>query len=181
MAMEQRVFYLHEDEWAMITILPAENLSRSKGIAQEANEFSKAHFDGFGWTNIYVIPEEKYPLSERQIPFSELSNLLSPFLAPADIVQTGYSSYRETVKYGFAYISLDDRFSGFYGEQKDGIALYLHLLPGGSRNAEKNIPFVNVLSMLGSKYNLILADWWLHKIVDLRDSDDVMDYFGISL
>jgi hypothetical protein len=174
--MDKRIFYLHEDEWGMITIIPAENLVRSKEIAQEAEEFGKAHFDGFGWTDMYVIPEEKYPLSTRQIPFYELYDLLSELLVPADIVQTGYSSYRESLKYGFAFGEPDGELGAFYREQKDDLVITLHCIPCGTQDVEKVEAFTKILTTHGTRYNLILADWWRKRIINLQDRYEVTHY-----
>jgi hypothetical protein len=50
--MAEKSFYLHEDEWAMINIITAENLRRTKEIADEAQTFGEEHFDGHCWTEM---------------------------------------------------------------------------------------------------------------------------------
>lgn len=85
-------FYLHEDDWGMVNLMPRENLERAREVAQEAEEFGREHFDGVGWTDIYVVPEEKHPIEERRIPLDELRELVGDVLIEAEKVQSGYSS-----------------------------------------------------------------------------------------
>ncbi len=102
--MTEVSFYLHEDEWGMISIMPAENLSHSRATAAEAREFGEKHFDGSGWTDIYVLPEEPYPIYARRILLSELQEMFAGFLSPAGRVESGYSSHREAVTGAFALV-----------------------------------------------------------------------------
>ena len=69
-------FYLHEDEWAMIDLLPRENFADLLRTAEEAKTFGEEHFDGFGWTAMYVIPKPTHPLVEKGLPLHELKMLL---------------------------------------------------------------------------------------------------------
>jgi hypothetical protein len=175
--MDKRVFYLHEDEWGMVQILPSENFTRTVEIAQEANNFGQEHFDGFGWTDMYVIPEEKHPISIRKIPFVELSNLVGNVLSPADIVQSGYSSYRETLKNCFAFGESNSEAGLFYGSQKDGIVVALNFFPCEPGNSGMVAVLTDILVTLGEKYDLILADWWIDAVVRLQSREAVSSYF----
>lgn len=85
--MTENIFYLHEDEWAMINVMPAENLSRTKEITKDAQDFGEAHFDGRGWTEIYLIPEVISNFQEvRKWDF--YSVLLQPSSTSADELKT---------------------------------------------------------------------------------------------
>ena len=96
-------FSLHEDDWGMITLLPAENRARTAATAQEAEAFGAAHFDGTSWSAVYVLPEPEHPISERHIPFDELAALVGEGLVPAAAVLSGYSSQREECERCYAF------------------------------------------------------------------------------
>ena len=57
----------------MVDIMPIENRAEAAQIADKAEEFGKEHFDGFGYTDLFVIPEPKQPLALRQIPLDFIS------------------------------------------------------------------------------------------------------------
>lgn len=176
--MQQRVFYLHEDEWAMIDLLPVENLAEVRQMAREAQIFGEEHFDGFGWTDMYVFPEPTYPLSLRVIPLNELKALLGERFHLADIVQSGYSSYTEVLADGFAFVEAEKADGAFYGLQKNGLVTALHLCPFNGSTSDVITLFVEILHTLGTKYDLVLADLWRHSIVDLRERNVVRAYLG---
>jgi hypothetical protein len=172
--MPENVFYLHEDEWGMVTLLPIENRAWALETAREAQEFGEAHFDGFGWTDIYVIPTEVHPLSERCLPFARLQTLLGDRLPLASKVQSGYSSHTEDLPGSFAFGEANLRTGAFYGSHDDGIVTTLHLLLPDSGNSEMTIFFADCLSALGMEYDLMLADWWSHEVLDLSDKASLL-------
>jgi hypothetical protein len=51
--MQLGALYVHEDEWAMIDLLPSENFGEILRIAGEAQTFGEEHFDGSSWTAAY--------------------------------------------------------------------------------------------------------------------------------
>jgi hypothetical protein len=71
MSQEQRVFYLHEDDWGMVGLVPHENLAFLHEERERLDAFSAAHFDGVAWTDIYVRSEEPSPITLRAIPYSQ--------------------------------------------------------------------------------------------------------------
>jgi len=170
------VFYLHEDDWGMVNLMPVENIARAKEVAQEAEEFGREHFDGVGWTDMYVIPEEKHPIEERRIRLDELRELVGGHLAEAEKVQSGYSSYVEDLPDTFAF---GEGYSGkgaFYGNSKEGLIVRLHLLLCDPEDEDGVQFFARVLGALGERYGLILADWWRDVVIDLGDRERVLAY-----
>jgi hypothetical protein len=169
-------FYLHEDEWGMITLLPAENRARTEATAQEAEAFSAAHFDGTSWDEIYMLPEPDHPISERQIPFDALAALAGEGLVPAAAVLSGYSSQREECERCYAFGAAYGGGGALYGYQADGIVMDLHVISPRSTNAAAVTFFGDLLRTLGQQYDLILVDWWQDRIVALRDPAAVAAY-----
>jgi hypothetical protein len=178
--MQQRVFYLHEDEWAMIDLLPAENVAEVQWTAHEAQAFGEQHCDGFGWTDMYILPRPTHPLSLRAIPLNELKAMLRERFLPADSVQSGYSSYRETLPDCFAFVEAEKADGAFYGDQENGLVTRLHLLPCIERNHARLTSFIDILHALGAKYDLVLVDWWNTQIIDLRERNRVVQYLEAS-
>jgi hypothetical protein len=179
--MDERVFYLHEDEWAMIDFLPAENYAESLRIAREAEAFGAEHFDGFGWTDMYVIPKPTVPLASRAIPLDALQTILTERFLPAERVQSGYSTYREDIPNGFAFIEAAQGDEAFYGNQEDGLVKTLHLLPFVGQDETAPTWLIDCLHTLGTTYDLVLADWWQDAIIDLRERDKVVQYLEAAL
>ena len=174
--MPESVFYLHEDEWGMVTLLPTENRTWALDTAREAREFGEAHFVGVGWTDIYVIPTEVLPLSGRRMLFAKLQILLGNRLPLASKVQSGYSSYREDLPGCFAFGEAYSGTGAFYGSQDDGALTSLHLILPDRGNREITALFADCLFALGVEYDLILADWWSHQVLDLSDKAAVLRY-----
>ena len=167
-------FYLHEDEWGMISIMPAENLSHSRATAAEAREFGEKHFNGSGWADIYVLPGEPYPISARRIPLSELREMFASLLNPVGHVETGYSSHREAVTGAFALVG--EPYGAIYGRHREGVITGLYVSRFAGEQVEGTEQFIKRVVTLGERYSLILADWWRHRIIDLRDEAAVTRY-----
>jgi hypothetical protein len=174
--VQQRVFYLHEDEWAMIDLLPSENFEEILRTARKAQTFGEEHFDGFGWTDMYVLPPPTHPLSLKAFPLNELQAMLRERFLPASIVQSGYSSYREALPNCFAFLEAEKADGAFYGVQENDLVTRLHLLPCNEGNRDSITCFIDILHTLGTKYDLVLADWWNNKIIDLRERNMVIQY-----
>ena len=65
-------FYLHEDEWGMVELLPVENMAGREVALEEGRQFGKDHSAGVGWTDVYMVPEAHHSIAERHIPLAEL-------------------------------------------------------------------------------------------------------------
>src|SRR5688572_17138548 len=152
----------------MVAVLPAENSARSLEIAQEADEFSRAHYDGFSWSDVYVIPTEEYRLADRRITLVELAELLGGRLPAASRVESGYSIHVEDLPSTFAFGEAYSGSGAFYGDAKGGMITTLYVIPPDRDDRARVAFFSQVLTVLGNKYNLILADCWHHHVLDLR-------------
>jgi hypothetical protein len=169
------VFFLHEDEWGMVDIMPIENRAEAAQIADKAEEFGKEHFDGFGFTGIFLIPEPKHQLASRQIPLDFIRTLVTPPLAEAIKVESGahpgealpeafrYTGPLKSVAFG------DDSLGALYGNHLEGASQHLHLIPPDVRDDTDRAFWLTRLITLGSTYRLMLSDWWITIPVDLAD------------
>lgn len=173
-------FYLHEDEWAMIDLLPSENFGELLRTAREAQTFGEEHFDGSSWTDIYVVPRPTYPLSLRALTFNELQSIMGERFHLAHSVQSEFISYSETPPGCFAFVEAEEADGAFYGEQENGLVTRLHLLPCNKESRDRRTCFTDILHAIGSKYDLVLADWWSNTIVDLQERNMIEQYLEAS-
>lgn len=170
------VFYLHEDDWGMVAMLPAENRARGEEVAREAAAFGEEHRAEVGWTDVYVVSEEEHPISERGIEVAELRGLVGGRLAEADDVTSGYATFKEVVGRGFAFGEAYGECGAFYGWAEGGVVMSLNLILPDGEDAGAVELFVEVLGGLGRKYGLIVADWWSDRMVGLEDEGVVREY-----
>jgi hypothetical protein len=176
------VFFLHEDEWGMVDIMPIENRAEAAQIADKAEEFGKEHFDGFGYTDIFVIAEPRQPLASRQIPLDFIRTLVTPRLAEATRVESGIHP-GEVLPEAFRYTGPlksfafgDDNLGALYGNHLEGVIDHLHLIPHEVRDDANRAFWQTTLTTLGSTYRLMLSDWWIKVSVDLADVAAVQEY-----
>jgi hypothetical protein len=174
---EHTVFYLHEDDWGMVDIVPIENLSFLHEERERMEAFAAEHFDGVGWTDIYVRSEEPFALSSRAMPYARLAELFGRLLPAAARVETGYSSYREPCASCFAFGKAYD--FALYGDAKGDIVTALSLsMVAPSIDAARKQELVAALGMLGREFRLALVDWQRSQIVDLAQQAAIEQYLG---
>lgn len=180
-------FYLHEDDWGMIDLLPAENAGWAEGVAQEAQRVARENFAGFApfggaqiptYHNVFVIPEEKHPISERGIRLDSLRALLAGGWPEAEQVESGYSSHVGEISGAFAFGAAHGDPGAFYGSHRDGIVTSLHIIRPSFDDAQALEAFEAALVQLGQQYNLVLADWWTDSVVDLGDTGGIRRYLA---
>jgi hypothetical protein len=178
-------FYLHEDDWGMISLLPAENAGWAEDTAREAERASDENFAGFvemgggqipTYNDVYVIPEEKHPIREGSIRLDDMRALLADTWPEAEKVTSGYSTYVEEVSNAFAFGAAYGPSGSFYGSHEDGIVIGLHITRPVSNDAQAVEAFAAALAHLGRQYDLMLADWWSHTTADLRDPAGIRKY-----
>lgn len=174
------VFFLHEDEWGMVDIMPIENRAEAAQIADKAEEFGKEHFDGFGFTDMFLIPEPKHPLASRQIPLDFIRTLVTPHLAEATEVESGIQPGEDLSYLGpapFSSFAFSDKNLGaLYGNHLEGVIQHLHLIPPDVRDDENSAFWLTTLTTLDSAYRLMLSDWWTRVSIDLADATAVQGY-----
>lgn len=169
----------------MINLLPAENAVWVEEITQEAQQASRENFAGFAqfgdaqiptYHNVYVIPEEKLPLSERRIHLNDLRSLLSETWPEAHKVASGYSSYTEELSGVFAFGVAHGGGGAFCGNHKAEMVTSLHIIRPSYDEPQALEAFEAALAQLGKQYNLVLADWWAKTVVDLRNPERIRSY-----
>lgn len=166
------LFY-HEDDYCMVELRTIENLKWLQQELDEASEFSEKHFDGYGWTKMYVGKEEAVKLYSRKINPTKLLEVIN---------KTGFTQ-APAVTTGYGQTAREDCPNTF-GFGKDYSAVYFSTM---FESVDK-IWFTNMFSLdrekvidllyeVGREWNLILVDWFKHKIVSLADKDAIKNYF----
>lgn len=164
----------------MIDLLPSENVADLLRTAAEAKAFGEEHFDGVGWTAMYVVLKPTHPLTLRTLSLDQLQELLRERFVSARSVQSGYSSYRETLPDAFAFVEAEQADGVLYGHQKSGLVTQLHLLPCTDNNQNRTTWFGDILHSIGTQYDLVLVDWWQDTVIDLRDRTMIVSYLEAS-
>ncbi len=180
-------FYLHEDDWGMINLLPAENAAWAGGVAREAQRASEENFAGVvplgefqipTYHDIYVIPEQQHPISERAIRLDALRELLSNTWPEAQKINSGYSSHMEELSGSFAFGEAQGGMGAFHGRHQDDIVLSLNITRPAMDDVEAIDVFGAALSHLGKQYELMLVDWWTRKVLDLHEVEGIRRYLA---
>ena len=153
-------FYLHEDDWGMIDLVPEENRLRAAAATDESRSFGEQHRapGGIGWTDVYVTPEMPISFAERALTLDGLRALL-PELELCERVFSGYSTQRDEARSAFA---LKGAAGVLYGSLNADRVTRLHLCDAGER-------FLEPLVRLGRAHRLVLVDWRQDLVIALDD------------
>jgi hypothetical protein len=163
-------FFLHEDEWGMIDLIPAENHAHALSVVSEATAHGEAHRapDGVGYTAMYVAPEPLCPLCTRTLSVASLAALLGTGWQQVPRVASGYSSFREELANAYAFT---DGNHVLYGSHQAGMLTTLHLHLG-----EASLALIDTLHALGQGLRLILLDLFRDRVVDLGSREAIGQY-----
>jgi hypothetical protein len=171
-AVDDDEFYVHEDEWGMISLEPDENRFERTRIVNEARAHGDAHRapDGIGWTDIYVAPAPPIALATRAIAMAALRDVLGDGWRAAGKVVTGYSSYRENIARGYAFRMSDERATIYGTVDGDAVA---------SINITRCPPEIaDTLYRVGITFRLILCDLWTDQVIDLASPPAIARYLS---
>lgn len=154
---QSRELYFHEDDYCQQQLLPMESATFVEAELKKIHQFSDAHFDGAGWTDMYVRENSPVELCTRKINKEEFASIVSLSFPPFDAVFTGYSSYREpcerTAGWGISnecalFANWDDNgiiqniWTSFFEDINESIAAA-----------------TGVIAALGTRYSLLYVDW----------------------
>ncbi len=172
--MPLATFFLHEDDWGEIELLPVENRLHCLGMMDDLRAFTRRQAMG----NAFVLPnvQRDCRLSERQIPVLELSERLGDSFALAPMVQSGSSTSLQTLVNAFAFGQGYGERGAFYGMQQEGIVFTLNLLLPQSSDPEILATYATALASLAVAHDLFVLDWWRKRVVSVRDPAPALDY-----
>lgn len=170
----QTIFY-HENDYRQVEIVPSDNLTELEEESKKAKDFANEHFDGSGYTDIYVRNDDnKTELKQRLIKPNDLEQKLKILgLERIPNVTTGYGqSYRELHK---KCIAFGKGYSAIYYDFKDEIVQGIWLTNHWSMNRNQ---LSECLHAIGMKWNLLLQDWNLTETVGLNDKQLIDNCLG---
>jgi len=172
--------YFHEDSFNQVEFLPRENLSYLKTENEQIENFAEENFDGHGFKDVYVRKENPMTIADRKIDFAKLDKILVELeLEKTSEVYEGYSSARWKCENTFAYTY--NRAEIFVTAKND----FVHeFWVNGFRfheDTETKTKLKEVLLKIGNELNLILNDWDLTVVIDLKNEAETQKYLSEQL
>ena len=166
------IFY-HEDDFRQVEIVPDDNLSTLVTETESVDRFAKEHFDGVGFTEIYIRKDDnKTKLNQRRIAPNDLEKIISSLgLDRIPNVLTGYGpNFREQHKNCVAF---GKDYCAVYYDFKDNVVEHIWFTNHWSMDREI---LAKSLHQLGQEWNLLLQDWNINITVDLSDKNSIDHY-----
>jgi hypothetical protein len=174
--MDTNSLFFHEDDFCQIELIPSSNRDDLTIEIEKIKEFSDKHSDGFGYTDIYVRKENNVPLREKKINTSDLIEIFDNLdVRKYSEVYTGYgTSYRviseDTIGYGTGY-------SAIYFDFKQDVVQNIWITNPWGLDKQN---LATILLNIGLKWNLVLMDWNLDRVIDLCDIAAVKKYLRMN-
>lgn len=173
MDKQKRIAFFHKDDYCQREILPLTAKNFCLKQMGEINDFSQEHQLESGlFTDIFIRENTPHGIEELGLCSEQLNAALN-FLPLYDLVETGYSSYREeseaTCGRGNGYEQ-----NIFWSVNESGVVnaiwLDIEIAPITMDMWRK------VLISLGKIAPVLLADWNCSLCVDLTNSSDIEEY-----
>lgn len=165
------MFY-HEDDDGTIEFLPRENYLRLRQQLTELDEHAQKHWDGAGYTDVYVVENAEMSLQERNIPVSELDALLSKLgLRRHTDVSTGIRAGEFELK---NVVGFGENFWGILYAFEDDVVKRLYI--ANYLDTEDDEAAAEVLHSIGTKWDLLLVDWERGEMIDLTNKEQILAY-----
>tara|TARA_R100000935_G_scaffold57652_2_gene92105 strand:+ start:796 stop:1392 length:597 start_codon:yes stop_codon:yes gene_type:complete len=177
---EKDAVYFHEDSYRQVEICPIENLSYLKKQNFEIGQFADNHSDGIGYTEIYEREENPISIYDKKIPFSELDELLiSLGFEKKTKVYEGYGSTSWRCENTFAY-EMNRALIFIYPEGEFVKDFWVDNFRF-EKDKEIIVKLKNGLLKIGTEYDLVLNDWNLTMVFDLRNESEIENYLCADL
>lgn len=169
---------LWEDYYCQIELIPDENKNQVVKIFNQIENLISKNENENGFTEIYERDKSEFSTLRKQININDFEN----------IFQNSKLLKAHKIKYeNFRMINCEDEKTKAFGisdfvifyDIKESIVNniwidYQNFDSDNFRNLEENI--LEILSEIGTKYNLILVDWNKLEIVDLKNKIEIKKY-----
>lgn len=173
MDKQKRIAFFHEDDYCQREILPLTAKNYCLQQMGEINNFSQEHQSEDGsFTDIFIRENSPHGIEELGLHSEQLNVALS-FLPLYDLVETGYSSYREASEATYGRGNGYEQ-NIFWSINESGIvnAIWLDI-----EIAPITIDmWRKVLIALGKIAPVLLADWGWSLCVDLTNPSNIEEY-----
>jgi hypothetical protein len=171
-------FFISEDDWGMIELVPRENYAERQKLVDKAAAHGDAHRapGGIGWTRMMVAPSVRTTIEARGIALPALAELIGPdYYRCARLTSGRWGTQDGDPMTGFAYRPIaDDRpWNVLYGSCRDELVTCLCV-------THCELPIMPVLHRLGTTFELILCDLSQDVVVDLADVVALARYMPID-
>lgn len=175
--LESNEVYFHEDMFCQVEFSPAENLFYLKNENKKVIDFTDEHFDGSGYTDIYIRNKKPIPILDKKIPVEKLNNLLIDLkFKRIDRVYYGYGSAKWISKNTAAYTFETAKIFVNYKE-----LIVENFWIDDFRFHEDEMvktKLKEVLSKIGAELNVVLSDWNLSVTIDLKNEEEIDKYLN---
>ena len=172
--------YFHEDFFNQVEFLPRENLFNLKKENEKIENFAEENFDGNGFTNIYLRNENPIIIANKKFTFEKLDKLLLNLdLKKNTEVYEGYGATKWKCENTFAY---SYKSADIIITLKDNVVHDFWI--NGFRfhkDIETKSILKNILLTIGNEMDLILNDWDLSAVIDLKNENEVQKYLDEEL
>ena len=141
----------------------------------EIDEFANEHFDGTGFTDVYVRDEQKIKTSDRNINLIDFEQfIVSLGFQKMRNVYSGYGNYKEKCQNTNAY-SIDR--ATIFCDYENRLIKNIWL-DGFRFNNESKFgkEMTEGLFQIGKQWNLTLNDWDLTERINLKDKSEIELY-----
>ena len=151
---------IHEEDVRQIELIPSENFEYANEEIERVRKFAEEHFDGKGYTDMYIRDEPPTKLTERQISFFDL---VTPFFKDGFRLKdmrfmgkplSGPNPAIQKNDFTF-FLSLNNKWVN---------AIYFNKQVYESQLGMEKIIY------LSQKYDLFLVDWWKLMVVETKTS-----------
>jgi hypothetical protein len=166
--------FFHEDDYCQVEVLPASARGyclREMGLI---DEFAEAHWDGAGFTDMYVRGQPPMPLASLGTILAEWESALGPLVPRFTQVLTGYSSYREPCPSVVGW-GVSDSQAVFAGVDEAKVVGPVWLSLNGV-TAERVGLWSRLLRSLPRAAELLIADWSASQVVPLAEEPALEAY-----
>lgn len=170
----------HEDSFNQVEFQPRENLTYLQKENEQIESFAQDNFDGNGFKDIYMRKENPMKLADRKIAFDDLDRILIELnLEKTSEVYEGYRSTKWKCENTFAYTF--DKAEIFVCQKNDTVQDFWINNFRFHKDNETKLKLKEVLLKIGNEFDLILNDWDLCAVVDLKLDTEIQKYLNEEL
>ena len=173
----ERGVYFHEDSFNQVEFLPRENLFYLKNENKKIENFSVENFDGNGFTDIIARDENPVSIENKKFPFLIVEKMLIELgMEKNSEVYEGYGSTKWKCKNTFAFTF--DESEIFITSKDDYVKDFWITGFRFHKDDEIKAKLKNILLSIGTEMDLILNDWDLTVVVDLKIESEINKYLN---
>ncbi|KIO53019.1 hypothetical protein [Flavobacterium hibernum] len=176
----ENCIYFHEDLFNQVEFLPRENLSYLKTENKQIEYFGEENSDALGFKDIYMRKDNPITLADKKITLDKLNKILTYYeFKKYSEVYEGYGSAKYKCENTFAYTY--DGAEIFVSIKNDFVNDFWINNFRFHEDSETKTKLRNLLSKIGNEIDLILNDWDLATIIDLKDELEIQKYLDEEL